>query len=275
MNAPKKRAAMEGVPDNDRGPGWLGGLTMRKRLRLIWLVLAIVPVSPTTSSAITTTFTEAGSFLVAAPGTPGVLDFEGLASGTLIPSGTAQGGITFSYSIDGLTLQVVDSFDTTSPANSLGLTGGDDALLDGDEVDLVFSTPISALGMHFITSDAAVANEIQLVTPEGTALGSGVVETTLGDGGFVYFLGLVSTSTFSSATIAFANDGEVNFAFNVDDITTVPESGTLALLGLGILGWLALGDSRPRHQDRSVAARGRGGLALAAPLPLLPGRKTR
>ena len=86
------------------------------------------------------------------------------------------------------------------------------------------------LGLFVITSDPALASEIELVTAVGTAL------ATLGDGGLVYFLGLVATTQFSSATLDFADDGEINFAYNVDDITTaVPEPGTLVLLGMGLV----------------------------------------
>ncbi len=99
--------------------------------------------------------------------------------------------------------------------------------------------------MFFITSDPAVAGEIQVVTSVGTALNSATPELVLGDGGIAYFLGLVSTDDFSSALIDFADDGEVNFAYNVDDITTaVPEPGTALLVGFGAV---ALGVLR-RHQ---------------------------
>jgi hypothetical protein len=171
-----------------------------------------------------------------------VLDFDGLAPGTLLPSGSTQGGVTFTYAIAGLTMKVVDTFSTTSGANSLGLTGGDDAFLDGDTFDLAFSSPVRALGMFFITSDAALASEILLATPVGTAGNSATPFAVLPDGGIAYFVGLVSTGLFSTAQVDVAADGESNFAFNVDDITTAvpePNTGALVALGLGVFGLVA------------------------------------
>jgi len=200
-----------------------------------------------TSHAITS-FTTAADFEASLPSTPGIgrVDFEGLSPGSLLPSGTSIGGITFTYSIDGLTMRVTDRFDTTSPRNSLGLTGGDDAFLDGDPFTLTFDQPLFALGLSFITSDPVLPGEIQIVTSEGTVLGSGVPEEVLADGGIVYFLGLTGGSV-SSALIDFAADGEVNFVYNVDDIVTqVPEPWTLLLAGAGVI---ALGAWR-RHTRR-------------------------
>ena len=150
--------------------------------RLTLLALAGFLVSATPVAATTIAFTDSASFLAALPGPASTLDFEGLASGTTLPSGSSEDGITFTYAIDGLSLLVTDSFDTTSGSNSLGLTGGDDALLDGDEITLSFDSSIKALGLFFITSDPALAEEIQLITSVGTALNSGTAEAILGDG---------------------------------------------------------------------------------------------
>jgi hypothetical protein len=183
-------------------------------------------------------------------GGPGTLDFDSLPPGTLLLSGSAQDGGTFTYAIGGLTLEVTDAFDTTSGQNSLGLTGGDGSLLDGDTITLAFPTPLHAMGLSVITSDPVLAGEIQLITSSGTALGSGVAETTLPDGGIVYFLGLVSADLFSAATLTFADDGEINFAFNVDDIIrAIPEPTTGILLSLGLVSFAIL---RRRHLSESM-----------------------
>ncbi len=67
-----------------------------------------------------------------------------------MPSGSSLDGITFSSSIpDGvggfLDLKITDAFDFFG-SNALGLIGGDEALLDGDVLDLAFPDPIVALG---------------------------------------------------------------------------------------------------------------------------------
>ena len=204
-------------------------------MRVVGL-LGLALLCASVSHGATITYTELDGFLADLPGPAAVLDFESLAAGTLLPSGASADGITFSYAIDGLTLKLTDAFNTTSGENSLGLTGGDEALLDGDIVNLAFD-PVFALGISFITSDPILAAEIQLVTPVGTALASDLPETTLADGGIVYFLGLVSTDPFSAASIDFADDGESNFAYNVDDIVTaIPEPGSFLLLGAALLG---------------------------------------
>ncbi len=87
--------------------------------------------------------------------------------------------------------------------------------------------------MYFITSDPALGGEIQVVTSAGTASNSATANGVLPDGGITYFVGLISTDSFTGAGVRFVADGEVNFAFNIDDLTyAVPEPTTLTL-------WLA------------------------------------
>ena len=159
--------------------------------------------------SVTTTYTDPAAFAAALPGPAQVLDFDALVPGTLLPSGSTQDGVTFTYSIAGLTMKVVDSFSTTSGSNSLGLTGGDDAFLDGDTFDLAFS-PVLALGMFFITSDAALESEILLATPVGTVGNSATPFQVLPDGGIAYFVGLIAMDLFGTAQVDFAADGETN-----------------------------------------------------------------
>jgi hypothetical protein len=184
-----------------------------------------------------------------------VLDLEALPAGTLLPSGSTVQGVTFSYAIDGLTMQVVDTFSTTSGTHSLGLTGGDDAFLDGDAVGLAFASPIFAIGMFFVTSDPALAGEILLTTPEGIVGNAATPFQILADGGIAYFIGLVSTEPFTSAAVDFAPDGEIHFAFNVDDVTTaLPEPSPSLVLGLTLLGLAVRGPiTRSRRRKTTCA----------------------
>ena len=192
-----------------------------------------------TAHALFTTYTSEADFLAAISGMEQqTLDFEDLNAGDLINNGDSVGGITFDYSIDNETMMVIDIWDTTSGDNSLGLTGDDDAFLDGDVFNLAFDDSINAIGMYFITSDLAIDDEIQLITNIGTAYNSADNYTLLDDGGMAYFVGLVpSDIQFSGAAVGFAPDGGSNFAYNVDDITSaaVPEPSTLVLLGAGLL----------------------------------------
>ena len=228
-------------------------------MRLGWLlalglVVAVGCVYPRMAGALTTAYVDEPSFSAALKSTPEFQSFDGFAAGTLLPSGSAVGAFTLSYSLSGLTAKVTDAYSTTSGSNSLGLSGGDEAFLDGDALDLVFSDSLTAIGLYFITSDSALAGEIQLVTAEGTAGNSATPASVLGDGGIAYFVGLTSTVPFSTAQIRFQDDGEVNFAFNVDDIQfTVPEPTTLVLWLAALSACLAGGGAprRPRAKPNA------------------------
>lgn len=212
--------------------------------RCVLLLVALLWASA--SHALTIPYTDSASFLGALPGPATTLDFESVAAGTLLPSGSSLDGITFTYSIPPETLQVINAFDTTSGSNSLGLTGGDNALQEGDVVSFGLATPVNAFGLFVITSDPALAGEIQLATSVGTVSGSGTAETVLADGGIVYFLGLTSDTPFSSATLQFNSGGQVYFLYNIDDITTaVPEPGTCGLLLLAASLGVAVRRRRP------------------------------
>jgi len=198
------------------------------------------------AQAALTTYTSEADFLADVAGyEQETLNFEDMAPGSLVQSGDTIGWVTFAYDIENETMMVTDSFSTTSGANALGLTGGDDALLDGDTFSLSFGRPVNALGMSFVTSDPAVQGEIQLSTDVGSAFNS-EDKTDLDDGGYAYFVGLNSSDSFSGAQVLFADDGQ-HFVYTVDDVTTaaVPIPGTLLLFGSGIFGMAFLKRRQP------------------------------
>jgi hypothetical protein len=178
---------------------------------------------PSVAQASIVPFTESSPFLAALPGAANTVDFEELSPGTLIPSGSSVEGVTFTYDFGGESLKATDAFDTTSAPHSLGLTGADSALLDRDELQLVFAAPIIAFGLFVITSDPALAGEIQVVTAEGVAQNSATAEKVLADTGRAYFIGLISSVPFSTVTLDFTDDGK-HFSYLVDDVVSaVPE----------------------------------------------------
>lgn len=197
------------------------------------LILSATGLRTGPALAVTSTYTDSTSFLAALPGPAMTETFDGLSAGD--PVGTL-GNITFSESVPGESLIVTDFYSAPSDPLMLGLTNLDEAFQDGDVLDLVFGTPVNAIGLFVVTSDAALLDEILLgVDGLGVAGNAATEEVILADGGLAYFLGIISDTPFTGATLDFANDGEVNFVYNVDNITTaVPEPSTAVFIAMGL-----------------------------------------
>jgi hypothetical protein len=219
-----------------------------KRAMLLMTAITSFTALPAFADA---TFTTSSSFNTAISGmTATTANFDSDPVGN-VANGSTVDGITFSYTpsagSDSLAIvSTADYFDTTSEPNYLGSSDpGTAAFFPGDIVSMSFSSPMNAIGM-FIIGGPFSDNDFALATPTVTAFSSSVLEETLGDGGQVIFLGLTSTSGFSSATITLnSSAGEL---WNLDDITTaagtstgtgggtpgVPEPSTLALFAIGL-----------------------------------------
>jgi hypothetical protein len=209
----------------------------------------ILGVFINTTQAATVTYTNQAAFAAALPGVAQTLDFDSVAAGTIISSGSAVGGITFTYNFGGVEMAITDGnqfggggpYDTTSSPNFLG-TDDADLFQDGDDFDLTFGAT-NAIGMYFITADIMLDNDITLTASGATAsLVAADVQQTLPDFSEVFFLGVIDdTNTFSAASIG-TDGGAVNFLYNVDDITTsvipIPAAGWLFMSGIVALGWV-------------------------------------
>ena len=180
-------------------------------------------------------FTSKAAFDAATTGLAdvAVVDFDDVIAGTLIPSDTGIGAVTFSYAIGaGAQLLVIDAFETTSGLNSLGITD-DLSFLAGDGFSIGFP-PATAVGL-FVIGEDTLPGDIALGVG-ANSVANGEPEALLADGSSVYFLGLVESDpalAFESATLTSTIVENVgDFVFNVDDIRLAPEPA--AALGSGV-----------------------------------------
>lgn len=218
------------------------------RLHAAWLAAFALPVA---AVAAPIAYTDSTAFFAALPGAAVTADFDGIASGSVIASGGAADGITFTYDFGDVDLIVTDGsaaggggpFPTTSAPNFLG-TSDFDLLLDGDDLALGFATA-NAVGLFIVTAEVPGVTlfdgDIGLAAGGATALlDVDALVATLSDGSLVFLLGVIdAASSFASASLDTFGGGGA-FAFNVDDIVTaVPEPGVAALAALGLFVWAA------------------------------------
>ena len=179
-----------------------------------------------------------------------VVDFEGVASGTLIPSGGSVGGLEFEYAISGQTLAIASQFGTTSGTQYLGLDNPDTAFNLGDSFTIHFGKTVRAIGLYVIAGGDTLAGDFELSAGGGVITNAAGPSLSVSDGS-AWFLGLVAEDGdlgFSSATLRGVDAGGAFLAFTVDDIlVAVPEPGA-ALLALTAMGALF---ARPRRHGGS------------------------
>ena len=215
-----------------------------RTLALTAATLAILLVAP---AAHADSFTDDSLFQDAvdllAGGSQRTQDFESESTGTFA-SGSTLGDITFTYDLGGILMNVVDTLGTTSGDNSLGTDDGD-LFLAGDEFSMGFARS-QAIGLYFMIdlADPVFDGDILLTAGGETAIFD--ADASLGltsDGADIFFLGIViDGGSFTSADVTYDDLAIGAFLFNVDDVTvftSVPEPGTLALLGLGVAGFTA------------------------------------
>ena len=223
------------------------------RLGALALVIGSVLVTGTAQAALSS-FNSKAAFdaAVASLSAAQTVDFDSTLAGTTFASGTGTGGLSFTYSIVGpSTLQVSDTFGTTSGSNYLGLDNPDTAFYLGDSFTINFNRTVHAVGLYLVAGRDAQAGDMELQVAGGSVFNSGSADRTLSDGQ-AYYLGLVESDAgagFTSATVRGIVSQNAFLAFTADDITSAvsavpePASWGLMLVGLGALCGLA----RSRH----------------------------
>jgi hypothetical protein len=215
----------------------------------LWFALAWVLAEAAHASP--SVYTNAFAFAAALPPGYTTAGFDVLASGTVIASGGAADGVTFSYSFDGASLLVTDGtagggggpYETLSPANFIG-SSDFDALLDGDTVTLGFASS-HAIGIFIITAEqpgeSLLDGDIGLSAGGATALlDVEAVQNVLGDGSLVYFLGVIDPeASFAAASLDTFGGGSA-FSYAVDQVVTSAAATAVPLPGSILMAAIAL-----------------------------------
>ena len=225
----------------------MGKVSMHRNLRIVLLVLALAALAALPAVAGTVAFTTLASFQSATSGLT-TENFDAAIAPFPIANGGTYGALKFNYAINGGSgqLEIVNLFPTTSSPNYLGsddpATG---AFFASDSLTITLSHPVSAFGLYIVGSGGYLANTFTLTTIPGTAQNSATPDVVIDTAGDVaYFVGITSTSAFSSATIALTTPGNIGDGplWNVDDVTWgksnsfVPEPGTMLLIATSLVG---------------------------------------
>jgi uncharacterized repeat protein (TIGR01451 family) len=186
---------------------------------------------PVPLASVANMFTSSSAFFAAISGAAATTEtYEGLPLNSLIPAGTTVNGITYNTFPAGASGRV-DNFFNRIGLQSLALrrSGCSDAACGffnpGDSFSVTFPTPVNAVGI-FLNAFAGFPNTLFVSDGVSTAFNGPTQDTSS-----LYFVGLISNTEFTTATIGGTAGSPT---FNVDNLTfarvSLPASGTSGLL---------------------------------------------
>jgi len=162
------------------------------------------------------TFTSSASFFAALGSIPSTTEtYETLATGTVILQGATVDSLTYSSfpaGVDGLVNGNFNSIGTHSLTAQRG--GLPSYFFSGDSITVTFPGPVIASGIYF-NAVTSVPGSYCLTTAVGAACNGSAYDTST-----LYFVGLISSTPFTSVTIKGTGSG--SSGYNVDNLTYVP-----------------------------------------------------
>lgn len=185
------------------------------------------------------------------------LTFDGIGIGADL-TGSRLGGMTLNAPGSGPLLVIDASVGMRGPvtprsAGTVLSPGGSNASLQDDDLEILFSSPVSYFGLDvvFDVPDASFTS-VTFLDSGGNVLGR---NSFIPDPAFArdyQFVGGVS-DTANIASVVFdefdGSPGDDNIAYDnfLGPMEVVPEPGTLALLGIGLAGVIVAGRNRKRQ----------------------------
>lgn len=210
--------------------------------KLVVVAVFLATCSAVTARAATITYTNSAAFFAALGANPSTTEtYEGLTLNSIIADGSTVNGITYN-SFPANTDGRIDTLYNRIGNQSLALQrGADNAafFFGGDFMTVTFPFAVNAVGIFF-NANTTPLNSLQIQTAVGNA-GNGSVY----DQSTLFFVGLISDTSFNSATIGGIAGAS---AFNLDNLTyvqgqsvPVPDpASTMLLLGTGLAALTAV-----------------------------------